>query len=72
MLKGNRNAQRCGDLRRHMGNLAIAKPDLAQFRLNGPGNDVHERGFAGAVFAENGVNFAGIELNAHIAERGDA
>jgi hypothetical protein len=40
--------------------------------MNGPGNNVHERGFAGAVLSENRVNFAGIELDAHIAERRDS
>ena len=55
-----------------MGDPAITEPDLAQFRMNGPGNDVHERGFASPVFAEDGVNFAGVELNAYIAERGNA
>ena len=55
-----------------MGNPAIAEPDLAQFRMNGSGNDVHESRFASPVFAEDGVNFAGVELNAYIAERGNA
>ena len=72
MLKGNRDIQRCGNLRRHMGNLATTEPDLAQFRLNGAGNDVHEGGFAGAILPENRVNLAGIELNAHIAQRWNA
>ena len=54
------------------GNPAITEPYLAQFRMNGPGNNVHERGFAGAVLSENRVNFAGIELDAHIAERRDS
>ena len=55
-----------------MGNLAITEPNLAQFRLNGAGNDVHQGGFAGTILPENRVNFAGIELDAHIAQRGDA
>ena len=39
---------------------------------NRPGNDVHERRFAGTVLSENGVNFAGIELDAHVAQRWNA
>ena len=40
--------------------------------MNGPGNDVHERRFASPVLAKDGVNFAGVELDAYIAERRNA
>ena len=36
-----------------------------------PGDDLHERGFAGAVLAEQQMNFARVDREIPVAERGD-
>src|SRR6266496_4030054 len=45
---------------------------LPAVRLISPGDDLHERGFAGAVFTDQCVNFAQTHREGHVVEYGDA
>ena len=58
---------RVGDLDR----LAL-EPDLAGVGLVDAGQDLHQRGLAGAVLADQGVDFSGTELEASVGKRMDA
>ena len=46
--------------------------DLAGVRLDGPGEDLHQRGLAGAVLADDGVDVAGLDGEIHADEGVDA
>ena len=48
------------------------EPDLAGVGLVHAGQDLHQRGLAGAVLADQGVDLAGTELEACVGERVDA
>ncbi len=45
---------------------------LPAVRLISPGDNLHERGLAGAVFADQCVHFARTHLEGHVVEYGDA
>ncbi len=45
---------------------------LPAVRLISPGDNVHERGLTGAVFADQCVHFARTYLEGHVVEYGDA
>ena len=46
--------------------------DLARIRRGKPVQDVHQRGLAGAVLAEEGVNLAGPQIEVDAVVRHDA
>ena len=54
-----------------MRRLAV-NTDLTFARLKIAREDVHERGLAGAVLANDGVNFAGPKANVDVIERENA
>jgi hypothetical protein len=39
-----------------------AQPDFARIGLNGAGEDFDERGFAGPIFTDQGVDFTGKQI----------
>ncbi|MCY1305169.1 hypothetical protein D9M70_549590 [compost metagenome] len=61
--------ERLGDRRRAYFDRCSVNEDLALVRLQHTGNDVHQRGLAGAVFAAERVDFSPLQLEIHLGQR---
>ena len=53
---------------RHVTDFLFCRNDLAARRLGKSGDDAQERGFAGTVFSENGIDTSGVELGSDFAQ----
>ncbi len=69
VLIGDRDPERGRCFGRHRRHAPAFDLDLATVRLINAGYDVHQRRLASTVLAENGMDLAGIELDADVLER---
>ncbi len=72
MLKADGDAVGGGEIGRHVMDGLAAHAHRALAGLQRSGDDVHQRRLAGAVLAEKRVHFAGIEIDADVAQRRNA
>ena len=64
LARASPGAAKCDDL--------VANPNLAGVRAMNAGHDLDQRRLAGAVLAEQRVDFAGAHVERHVAQHRDA
>ena len=69
LLIDHRDAKPKGIERLVRGEGMTPEMNLARVRVLRTGKDFHERRFARAVFADEGVDFAGADVKAHVSQR---
>ena len=72
VLEGARNAAARQAFRRHPGDLLAAQANRAGARRVDAGDQIEQRGLAGAVGADHGVDRSLVDVETDLRNRGDA